>query len=377
MLKCYKASILAQMGKNDEAIIIYQDVLKLNPQNKQAKQEMLNVISGTSNATALNYLAQLSTTMENDADIQYRYAYFLHKNKDYNLALNYYNKSLNLNSNNLDAYLNIASIYKLKNNIDSAVNTLNKAQTLYPNNEKIAQTLKEYTEEASFSLIQKAAKQYEEKDYENSILTYKSIKNPTEDVFLGIGACYQALEQYNDAILYYKKALDLDQSNPTSHYFLGLAYLYNGDFQNAEISLKKALELDSVNPDISDAFKSLKFAKSEKIMQEGLTLLEADKTKEALSKFNEALEVCSENGYAHYYKGFILDSQNASDKAITEFKKSLELNPELTIAYYSLAVAYDNINNNTEAKKMFQKFLELHTTDDEYKKYAQQRLLEL
>ena len=105
----------------------------------------------------------------------------------------------------------------------------------------------------------------------------------------------------------------MDNSNPTSYYFLGLAYLYQKDFVKSEDALKKALELDSVNPDITDAYKSLKFAKSEAVMNEGIILFEADKPKEALEKFNNALSLCEENGYAHYYRGLIFDGQNNSN----------------------------------------------------------------
>lgn len=376
-LNCYKAATLNQMGKQDEAINIYQKLLIQNPENAKIKKELLKTINSSSDIIATNYLENLSKNMPNDADIQYNYAYLLHKNHHYKDALPYYQKALQLDAQNIDAYLNIASIYKQQNNIELALQTLEQAKNIFPDNSKVAQSIKEIAEEKSFSLLQKATKLYQEKQYNEAINTYKSISNPSEDVYLGIGACYQALENYDNAILYYNKAIQLDPSNPTSHYFLGIAYLYQKNFDKSEIALKKAMELDSINPDIKDAYKTLKFSKSEQIMNEGISLFESDMLEKAVAKFNNAIELCNENGYAHYYRGLALDMLKRSEKAIEDYKLAIELNPELTIIYYSMAVAYDNLDNRLEAKKMYQKFIEETKTDDEYSQYAKQRLSEL
>ncbi len=377
LVNTYKASTLEKMGKKDEAIFIYQNLLANNPNNKNVKAALLETINRTPDISALNYLSQLSAKMPNDSEIQYNYAFTLHKNKRYDEALEYYQKSLQLSDRNIDAYLNIAAIYKQKNNIEMAINTLNKAKSIYPNNDKISQTISAYKDEQSFSLVEKAAKLYEQKKYNDAIITYKAIPNPSEDVYLGIGACYQAMERYDDAIIYYNKAIVLDSSNPTSYYFLGLAYYYKKDYNKAETALKKALELDNINPDIIDAYKSLKFAQSEEEMNKGIALFDTNKTAEALQKFNKAITLCNENGYAYYYRGLAYDSQGSNSKAISDYKKALELNPDLTMGYYSMALSYDAANNKAEAKKMYQKFLNISTIEDEYTKYAKQRLSEI
>lgn len=235
--------------------------------------------------------------------------------------------------------------------------------------------------------MEKASNLYNKKDYNDAIITYKSIPNPTEDVYLGIGACYQAMERYDDAISYYNKALALDTSNPNTHYFLGLAYLYKKDFTKSETALKKAMELESgdpnvtvdkvVNPDIADAYKALKFAQSEQLMNTGIKLFENNKNDDAIINFNKAITICPENGYAYYYRGLAYDTKGQNNSAISDYKKAIQHNPELTMAYYSMGLSYDAIHNKPEAKKMYQKFLSETDTDDEYTQYAKQRLSEL
>ena len=376
-INSYKAATLEKMGKKDEAVAIYKKLLEANPNDNNIKHDLLNTISTISDASAINYLSQLIEKMPNDADVVYNYAYTLHKNKNYNEALANYEKALTLNNKNLDAYLNIATIYKQENNITKAIETLNKAKLIYPKNEKISQMISEYNDEQEFALIEKASKLYNKKDYNDAIIVYKSIQNPSEDVYLGIGACYQALEKYDEAITNYNKAKNLDATNPNTHYFLGLAYFYKKDYVNAEKALKVASELDSVNPDIKDAIKSLKFAQSEIVMNTGIKLFEAGKNDDAIINFNKAINLCDENGYAYYYRALAYDAKENPAKAIADYKKAVALNNELSMAYYSIGLCYEALKNSAEAKKMYMKFLTEYKTQDEYYNYAKSRLAEL
>ncbi|MCQ2957489.1 MAG: tetratricopeptide repeat protein, partial [Candidatus Gastranaerophilales bacterium] len=199
----YKASTLDKMGKKDEAIAIYNRLLQNNPSDINVKDALLDTISTIPDASALNYLSKLAEKMPNDADVIYTYAYTLHKNRNYSEALVNYQKALVIDNKNLDAYLNIATIYKQENDIMKAIETLKTAKTVYPKNDKIAQMLSEYDADIEFSLIEKATKLYNKKDYNDAIIVYKSIQKPSEDVYLGIGACYQAMERYDDAISNY------------------------------------------------------------------------------------------------------------------------------------------------------------------------------
>lgn len=377
LINGYKANTLCKLGQKEAAMILYKTLLLNNPGNSDIKNDLLEVINESSEVVALSYLDELTRTFPNDIDFLYNYAYTLHKAKRYDEALMYYKKVINLDNQYADAYLNLASIYKQKNDNTNAIDILNTAKQYISNNEKINQLISDYNEEKKFSLMDKAANLYNNKDYNDAIITYKSVENPTEEVYLGIGACYQAMERYDDAISNYKKALSFDNSNPNAYYFLGLAYLYKKDFANAENMLKKAKELDSVNPDIDDALKSLKFEKSEQQMNIGIKLFESNKNDDAIINFTKAINICPENGYAYYYRGLAYDSKGQNSSAISDYKKAVEHNPELHMAYYSMGLSYDAMNNKSEAKKMYQKFLSETTGDDEYTQYAKQRIKEI
>ncbi|MCR4881184.1 MAG: tetratricopeptide repeat protein [bacterium] len=374
----YKATTLYKMGHTDAAIVMYENLLVANPNNTEIKNDLLNVIGETTEESALAHLQTLSEKFPSDADIVYNYAYALHKAKKYEDALVEYKKVISADNKRLDAYLNLASIYRQKNDTAKAIEVLNSAKLVFPDEEKITQGLAEFEDEKNFQLAEKAANLYNNKDYNGAIAVYQGISNPSEDVYLGIGACYQAMEKYDDAINYYNKAIAKDASSPNAYYFLGLAYLYKKDYPKAEIALKKAKELDDLNPDIEDAYKSLKFAQSEQLMNTAIKQFENNKNDDALNNFNKSIAICAENGYAYYYRGLVYDTKGKNALAIADYKKAIELNPELTMAYYSIALSYDALDNKAEAKKMYQKFLqENETTNDEYTQYAKQRLSEL
>ena len=273
--------------------------------------------------------------------------------------------------------MNIASIYRQEKNNEKVAETLSKANLLFPNNSKVQEMLSEYKEERTYNLIEKASNLYNKKDYNDAIITYKAIEKPDAEVYLGIGACYQAMERYDEAINNYKKALSMDSANPNVYYFLGLACLYKKDYNNSEMYLTRAKQLDDLNPDIQDAYKSLQFAKSEDLMNKGIKLFEDGKNDAAITNFNNAINLCKENGYAFYYRGLAYDTKGDNAKAISDYSKAIALNPELTMAYYSMALSYDALKNTAEAKKMYQKFLQENKANDEYTTYAKQRLSEI
>ncbi|MDD3593940.1 MAG: tetratricopeptide repeat protein [Candidatus Gastranaerophilales bacterium] len=374
----YKASALRKSGQKAGAIDIYKTLLASNPNNSQIKEDIITTIKEMPTEAALNNMYDLAAKNPNDYTIQYEFAYMLHQNKRYNEALSYYQKALRLNNKSADAYLNIAAIYKSQNNTAKAIEELQTAKSVLPSDKRIVQMLEDFNAEVSFSKMDKAAELYDKKQYQEAIDIYRSISEPTEDVYLGIGACYQAMEKYDDAIANYLKVAAMDPSNPNAHYFLGLAYYYKKDYAKAEASLKKAASLDNINPDIQDALKTVKFAQSEEKMNKAVELFDKNSYTEALTMLNAAITLSPENGYAYYYRGMVYDVQSKPAQAITDYKKAVSLIPDLHMAYYSIALDYDALKNYVEAKKMYQKFVELSgNSNDEYVKYAKQRLSQI
>ena len=75
----------------------------------------------------------------------------------------------------------------------------------------------------------------------DAIAVYNKISPATAEALLGIGACYQAMNNNKQAATYYVKSLALDAKNAETAYYAGLAYSNAQDFANAKTYAKKLL----------------------------------------------------------------------------------------------------------------------------------------
>ncbi len=375
----YKACALRKMGKIKPAIASYEATLRHDPKNKNAKAELFDTISkDLPKDESLMVLATIANNNPTDPSIQYNLAYQLHKNGKNDEALNYYIKAINLAPKMIDAYINVATIYKNKSMNEMALANLSKALDIDPDNAKVKGLIDEISSAAIIETYELATQKYNMQNFEGALQDYLSIENPGFEVYLGIGACYQALKQYDKAIEVYNKAIALNDANSTAYYYLGLAHQAKKNLGEAEANYKKAKSLDSTNKEIDEALHSLALAKNDILLNEGLNQYNEQKYQEALKILNRVITTDSENGYAYYYRAMVHDALRKFSLAIRDYEKAVNYSKDLKIAYYALAVDYDMMSNKIEALKAFRVFLDRSQgVDDEYTKYAKQRVEEL
>ena len=203
-----------------------------------------------------------------------------------------------------------------------------------------------------------------------------AINPATEDSLLGAAASYQAMENFDKAIEYYKKAEAISPNNAEIPYYIGYLYSEQQKWMDAETYLKKAVKL---NPN-SEAKSILPYVVqnySLATLSDGINLFEKNDIQSALTKFNEVLKKEATNAYAYYYRGLIYDEQKKTQLAINDYLNVLKNSKELPIANYMLAVDYDTLGKYKEAFTYYNRFISSYTTDDEYLKYAKTRMAEL
>lgn len=368
----YKAQVYKEMGDSKTALGLYKKILSIDPNNAGAKSEIASVMKDTmSPSEYVSYLSQNGT-----ADELYEYAYKLHKDNDIANAISAYKASIAKNVSNVDAYVNLAICYASQNDYSNAVGILNAAKAKYPANNLVLKTLQDVQKDSVSTKLASASSAYENKDYKRAIQEYMAVNPATEDSMLGVAASYQAMNDYNSAIEYYKKAEQLNPQNAEIPYYIGYLYSEQQNWSLAENYLSKAVKM---NPQ-SEAKELLTYVNqngSLSILNDGIDLFEKNNFQTALIKFNEVLKKDVNNAYAHYYRGLIYDEQKQYKLAIADYLSVLKNSNEFPIANYMLAVDYDSLSNYKDAFKYFQKFVSVYTTDDEYLKYAKSRMQEL
>jgi tetratricopeptide (TPR) repeat protein len=167
------------------------------------------------------------------------------------------------------------------------------------------------------------------------------------DANLNLAQTYYSFQNYDPAIQYYQKVLEIDPKYILAHNMLGYIYASTGDYSNAVTSLNTYKELapDEPNPydsmgdvflyqgDYEQAKKAFeqalrindKFTPS--LLHLGDTYLEKGEYAKALKIFNESLEVVTDptdKANVHTQIGFVQWRLGQTEDAVMNLKKSLQ-----------------------------------------------------
>ena len=368
----YKATALSEMGDKQTALTLYKSVLTLEPNNANARDAMTDIVKETMSPT--EYIAYLTKNgTENEL---YDYSYKLHKEGKVDEAMHGYRAYIQRDQSKADAYINLGICYAAKDDYGSAITTLNVAKEKFPTNNQVLKTLKNIQNDYDSTRIASAAASYDNKDYKKAIQEYLAITPATENTMLGVATSYQALNDYDNAIAYYKKAEALNPKNAEIPYYIGYLYSEQQKWNEAEAYLKKAIAL---NPQ-SEAKNLISYVSQNGalgVLNAGIDLYEKKSFAEALVKFNDVIKKEPTNAYAYYYRGLIYDEQKQQKLAISDYLNVLKNSKDFPIANYMAAVDYDSLANYKDAFGYYKKFIAEYTTDDEYLKYAKSRMKEL
>ncbi len=372
----YKAQSLAAIGDDKKATELYKKVLTLDPGNKTAQNEMINMVRGTmTTAQFVEYIKK--NNPQNASDILYNYALDLHKQNKLADSIAIYNEVIKLTPSNPEVYVNLAIAQGQNKNYDSALATLNTANTKFPNNSQVKDALKSIQAQSTDEKLAAAAEYYNNKDYQNAVNEYLKIQPPTSDSMLGAASAYQNMNDIDNAIVYYKKALNLSPNNSDIAYYIGALYADKEDYANAKTYTDKALVLNKDNKQAQELLESLNAQLASQDLEKAINLFESEQYSESLVLLNKILSIEPNDAYALYYRGMIYDTQKKYNEAIADYKKAIDISPELTIVNYLIAVDYDTLGQYKNALPYYKTFTDKYTEQDEYLKYAQTRAGEL
>ena len=378
----YKGTALRDMGQLDDAVKEFQFVLNKDASNTNAKEALFDTIKMFPDSQDVS--AIFKTFADNnptDAIAQYKYGFHLHSLKRLDEALEYYKKTIALDPKFADAYLNMAVIYKEKNQTNNAISSLQNGLKSSPKNQKLKEMLSSLNSQTVTSRYQNALNKHNQGKYDEAIKEYLSIiqiSEPDADLYINLGAAYQASKKLNDAAGAYIKATQIDSKNSTALYYLGTVYSAQGKNEEASKAYRKALVLDPENKDIKQALKDSNQSIKDSSLQTGINEYNKGKYSEALLIFNTLSMKDPNNGNVYYYRGMVYDALKKYQLAIADYKLTIKFSPDLSYAYYAIAVDYDTLRNYPEAKKWYSFFIiKSINKSDQYVKYARDRIKQI
>ena len=103
----------------------------------------------------------------------------------------------------------------------------------------------------SQALVEKADEAFQEKDFQRALalLSEADAKEPqNSEILFKIGYILQQTNDNDEALNYYKRAVEIDKDNEFIHNCMASVYKANGEFTSAKMHLHASLEIDNENP---------------------------------------------------------------------------------------------------------------------------------
>jgi tetratricopeptide (TPR) repeat protein len=153
--------------------------------------------------------------------------------------------------------------------------------------------------------------------------------------YLRAGDEFRKQGEYENAIRWYRRALDLNPDNALVHANWGTCLLHQGELEEAKARLLRAIEL---RPDLAAAHCSL-----------GIVLRRQNQLPQALEAFRKAVEVKPNFPLAHLHLGTLLLDSGRFDEAKKHLSEAVRLDPRDPFAHFNLGAAYGRHGKPGEA----------------------------
>ena len=172
-------------------------------------------------------------------------------------------------------------------------------------------------------------------------------KYPKEPLLFNIsGACYTEINQIEEAIPAFNKAIEIKSDYAEAHFNLGVAYQKISQLDNAFECYSDAIKY---NPAYPTAHNNL-----------GVIFLEKDQFDSAVKSFEWAIAYSPNYAEAHNNLGKALQELKQFENAKNHFQKATSLNSNYAQAFNNLGVLNEIINLPKEAMKNYEKAIEIN-----------------
>jgi len=230
-------------------------------------------------------------------DFKKNFLYYLKKGNsflkvsNYDKAIFYYQKTLELNPNHPDPWLNKGVIYYQLKRYDEALSHYDKAIALKP-------------------------------DY--------------AEAFFNKGVIYYQLKRYDEALSHYDKAIALKPDYSKAWFNKGYAYFFIKRYDEALSHYDKAIAL---KPDYAEAF-----------FNKGVIFFHQLRYDEALSQYDKAIALKSDYAEAFFNKAHIFLLSKRFSEAIATYLKAIQIDPNIDflLGYFIHAKLILFVWNNIE-----------------------------
>ncbi len=169
------------------------------------------------------------------------------------------------------------------------------------------------------------------------------------EVHSDLGTALLALGKFNEAAVWYRRALAIKPDFKAAHHNLGVALSQSGQLAEAAASYRRALEIDS---NFVEALTGL-----------GDALQQSGEHEQAAGRYQRALALRPAMPEGHHGLGRAWQSLGKGGAAESSYRRAIALNPHYVEAYISLGKLLRLAHRTTEALDCVQRALTLRADD--------------
>jgi predicted O-linked N-acetylglucosamine transferase (SPINDLY family) len=300
--------------------------------------EFVNIVDSINKRNFLDANLKLDSLISRDKD-----SYFLNNIKgvillnlgDLNNAEFFLKKSINLNTNFIEAYSNLGTVFFLKKNFlesiknfEHCVNAGEKLDYYYLNIANCYRELNNFDDSLKFY----------------SLALQKN--NNNFEIYFNLGILYLSIPQdFDKAINFFKKTIDIKKNYYLSYFFLGRCYNLKKDFDHAILFLKKAIE---INPNYYKSYEEISYS----YLAQNIFHLCIDFARKAIKLNKKSLK-------SYLREAVALVHLKELETAYLVLLKALELNRKNPEVWNNLAIIFQTKGFFFKAIKLYKRSLKL------------------
>ncbi len=249
-----------------------------------------------------------------------RKGFSLASKEENNKAIAKYEKVLELDPSNSNAYYNLALLYAKSDQTLKAINFVDKALTLVDDDDGNADA---------------------------------------SDLYLLKANCLSDMEEYKKALPFYEKSLSIDPDNSNAHYNLGYTYFQLGQWQNAISHFDQYIKIGNDEDEEEDSDYTAAFSYT------GQAYFQLKQYQKAIEYYDFAIQKTPEYRY-FLLKVDSLKEMNRDPEVLVTFKQALTKHPKAAVLYHQRYQFHRDKNRLEEANIDLKKAFALEPENTDY-----------